>query len=50
MGLSVDAPYTELVEVRIVTGSYIFDDYFAGNTAPVKETVRAKAKVERGAP
>jgi hypothetical protein len=45
---ATNAPYSDIVEVRIVTGSYRFVDYFAGNTAPLKETVRAKAKVQRG--
>jgi hypothetical protein len=45
---ATNAPYSDIVEVRIVTGSFRFDDYFAGNTTPLKETVRAKAKVKRG--
>jgi predicted DCC family thiol-disulfide oxidoreductase YuxK len=34
-------PYTEIVTVNIVRGAYRFDDYFAGNKAPVSERVRA---------
>jgi hypothetical protein len=41
--------YDEIVTVQIVTGSYHFDDYFAGNTAPISERVRGKAQVKRGA-
>ena len=42
--------YTDVVEARIVTGTYHFADYFAGNTAPAKERIRATAKVKRGEP
>jgi hypothetical protein len=43
-------PYSEIVTVQIVTGTYRFDDYFAGNTTPLAEKVRGKAKVKRGGP
>lgn len=39
----------ELVEVRIVTGEYRFDDYFAGDKAPVAEKVHARHPVPRPA-
>jgi hypothetical protein len=45
-----DAPYCDIVTVKIVTGSYRFDDYFGGDIAPLSEKTRATAKVQRGAP
>ena len=41
---AVRPPYTEIVTVQIVTGSYRFADYFAGNKIPVSERVRASCQ------
>ena len=43
-------PYTEIVSVQIVTGTYRFADYFGGTKTPLTERVRAAAPVERGKP
>jgi hypothetical protein len=43
-------PYTQIVTVQIVTGSFRFEDYFAGNKTPLSERVRASCRVGRGEP
>ena len=40
-----DAPYTDLVEVHVVSGRFRFDDYFAGDKAPYEEEVHATCPV-----
>jgi hypothetical protein len=40
----VRPPYTEIVTVNIVRGSYRFADYFAGNKIPVSERVQASCQ------
>jgi hypothetical protein len=42
------SPFTEIVTVEVVTGSYRFDDYFAGKKSPLSERVRASCAVQRG--
>jgi hypothetical protein len=42
------SPYAEIVTVQIVTGTYRFADYFAGNKTPLSERVRASCPVPRG--
>jgi hypothetical protein len=41
-------PYTEIVTVNVVTGSYRFADYFAGNKTPLSEHVRAACPTAPG--
>lgn len=50
LGKEKRPPFSEIVTVRIVSGTFGVDDYFAGNKTPLKESVRATAKVPRGAP
>ncbi len=38
-------PLAEVVKVRLVTGTYRFDDYFAGRTEPRRERVDAACPV-----
>ena len=35
----------DLVEVRVVTGEYRFDDFFAGHRAPIAEDIHARRPV-----
>lgn len=37
----------DVVEVRLVTGEYRFDDFFAGRREPLKERIHARAVVAR---
>jgi hypothetical protein len=39
--------YRDIVRVEIVTGTYRFTDYFAGNRAPLAERLRASCPVSR---
>jgi hypothetical protein len=41
-------PYREIEEVRIVTGSFRFADYFGGNKAPMGERLRASCSITPG--
>lgn len=41
------ARFADVVEVRVVTGTYRLDDYFAGRTEPVAERVDAGCPVVR---
>jgi hypothetical protein len=38
-------PYSEIAQVRIVTGAFRFSDYFGGNKAPMGERVRASCSI-----
>jgi hypothetical protein len=41
------APWSQIVTVAVVTGSYGVDDYFHGRKEPVSEKIRASCPVER---
>jgi len=47
VGRGSEPPYPEIVTVQIVTGSYRFADYFAGNKTPLSERVRASCQTAR---
>jgi len=43
------APWSQIVTVAVVAGSYAVDDYFHGRKEPVSEKIRASCPVERRA-
>ncbi len=47
---SPEAPIAGVNRIQIVTGEYKINEFFAGNRAPVNETVHANCPVERSNP
>lgn len=45
--LRADGPLADIVEVRVVTGEYRIAEYFAGDKAPLRETVLAARSPRR---
>jgi hypothetical protein len=42
------AAYRDIVEVRIVTGAFRYEDFFRGNKTPAQEQARASCRIVRG--